>query len=117
MAARDKKQAFSLIHRHLEKGDSPFYILTMINFQFRNLLLVKTFLSENQLAVYQPATSNLAQTLKMHPFVLRKTMAQVGKFSLMELKKIYRKIFEADLNMKTGCLAAEDSLRMLIADI
>ena len=38
LASKNKKQALSSMRRHLEKGDSPLYLLAMINYQFRSLL-------------------------------------------------------------------------------
>lgn len=38
LADRNKKQALALLHRHLERGDNPLYLLSMVNYQFRTLL-------------------------------------------------------------------------------
>lgn len=113
---RNKKRALTLLQKHLEKGDSPFYLLSMINFQFRNLLIVKSRYQYTN-GIPMMRISDLSRELVMHPFVLKKTMQQMARFSLAELKKIYHKIFEADLNMKTGKIAAEEGLKMLIAQI
>lgn len=101
IALKNRKQALRLLYKHLEKGDSPLYLLTMINFQFRNLLIVK----ENP----RPAG--------MHPYVLRKTLGQANKFSLEELKKIYRKIFQVDINIKTGKIESVMALDLFITGI
>jgi DNA polymerase-3 subunit delta len=102
LAQKNKKLAFVLIDKHLEKGDNPLYLLSMINYQFRNLLLVKT---------------GSSYRTKLHPFVLRKTRALARNFSLPELKKIYQKIFLADLNIKTGKVSASEAIKLLIAEI
>ena len=107
IAQRDKGRAFELIHKHLEKGDNPLYLLSMINYQFRNILEIKDLLEKGK---------PLSQ-LKMHPFVARKSVQQAGQFSLDELKKIYRKIFRADFSIKTGKLEAGIALDLLIAEI
>lgn len=111
LALGNKKQALSLIHRHLEKGDHPLYLLSMITFQFRNLLIVKQLI-ESQKPYYL-----IAKESKLHPFVVRKCYGQASKFTFPQLKKIYQKIFEADLNIKTGKIAAETALDLLIAEI
>jgi DNA polymerase III subunit delta len=110
IAQKDKKQALLLIHRHLKKGDSPFYLLSMINFQFRNLLAVKDLIER-----HQPYNAIL-KAVKLHPFVVKKSYYQAQKFSLAELKKIYRKIFQADLDIKTGKVNPETALDLLIAE-
>ncbi|MDI6592096.1 MAG: DNA polymerase III subunit delta [Patescibacteria group bacterium] len=100
LALKNKKKALESLHRHLEKGESPFYLLSMINFQFRNLLMAKS--------------GNLRG---MHSFLAKKTLWQSKKFTLQELKKIYQKIFEVDLSIKTGKIDPETALDLFIAEI
>lgn len=83
LAFRDKKLALYLIHKHLEKGDNPLYLLAMISWQFRRLL----------------------------------TQGRNNLFTPQELKKIYNKIFEADLNIKTGKVEPQVALDLLITEI
>ncbi len=111
LALKNKKIALEFIHKHLEKGDSPLYLLSMINFQFRNLLIVKD-LTEKNLSPF--AISRIAG---LHPYVVKKTYFQAQKFTFEELKKIYQKIFEVDLAIKTGKLEPETALDLLIAEI
>lgn len=107
IASRDKKRALSLLKSHLEKGDSPFYLFSMINFQFRNLLVIKDLIERN--------LSPFGST-KLHPFVVKKSCALSRKFEILELKKIYQKIFRVDLNVKTGRIGPEAALDLLITE-
>ena len=111
LAQRNKKQALYLIRKHLEKGDSPLYLLSMINFQFRNLLVVKDLI-ERQRPYYA-----ILKITKLHPFVVRKSYEQAGKFTLPELKKIYQKIFQADLSIKTGRMEPETALDLFLTEL
>ena len=106
-----KKQALKLLHEHLEKGDHPLYLLSMINYQFRNLLIIKDLIEKN-LPYY-----SILKTTKMHPFVVRKTYEQANKFTFQELKKIYQKIFQIDLSIKTGKINPTAALDFLIVSI
>ncbi len=110
IALRNKKLALSLVHQHLEKGDSPLYLFSMITFQFRNLLAVKSSVSEKQ-SFYPPKIPGI------HPYVVRKSFFQAKKFRLDELKKIYQRLFEADLNIKTGKIEPITALDMLVTEI
>ncbi len=100
LAEGNKKRALQLLQNHLKEGDSPFYLLSMIAYQFRNLLLVKS-----------------GKTSGLHPFVLRKTTALAQRFSFEQLKRIFDKILQTDLNIKTGRMLPEQGLEMLIAEI
>lgn len=111
IALKNKKQALSLIHKHLEKGDSPLYLLRMINFQFRNLLVIRDLI-EKRKPLY-----SFSRLTNLHPYTIRKSYSQAQKFTIQELKKIYQKIFQVDLAIKTGKIEPETALDMLIAEI
>ena len=111
LVSKNKKEALRLIHEHLKKGDPPLYLLTMINFQFRNLLVIKELIDKGC-----PYFAIQNKT-KLHPFVVRKTYSQAQKFSLEELKKIYQKIFQADLAIKTGKIEPGTALDLFITEI
>lgn len=82
LAMKDKKKALLLIQKHLEKGQSPLYLLTMITWQFRQLILKKSY-----------------------------------QFSAYDLKRIYRRILETDLNIKTGKIDGKTALDLLIVGL
>ncbi|MBU3964216.1 DNA polymerase III subunit delta [Patescibacteria group bacterium] len=110
IASGNKKIALDLLYKHLGKGDSPFYIFSMIIYQFRNLLIVKELESssfEEKVKILRP----------MHPFVVKKSSWLANEFSLVQLKDIYLKIFKMDLAVKTGKIKPETALELLIADI
>lgn len=107
ISSKQKQKAINLIHQHIEKGDSPLYLLSMIAFQFRNLLIMKDM-------IYKGKNIN---ELKWHPFVIKKTYRLSQSFELKQLKKIYQKIVETDLNIKTGKVDPEMGLELLIAQI
>ena len=111
ISQKDKKKALFLLHWHLGKGDNPLYLLSMVNFQFRNLLIVKDLSLRN---ISYPA---IIKQSKLHPFVARKSYQLSQKFTLEELKRIYQKIFEADLQIKKGRLDPQAALDLLVAEI
>lgn len=116
LSQRNRKKALHLLQKHLEKGDSPYYLFSMINFQFRNLLIMKPHELKGGLYGYN-ALQVLAKKLGIHPYVARKAIQEAKKFSFDELKKIYRKIFQIDLDIKTGKVEPETGLDLLIAGI
>jgi len=79
----------------------------MFIYQFRNLMAVKS----------AEGNPNKLNRLKLHPFVLRKTIGHASRFSLAELKKIYQKIFETDYQIKTGRIDPEQGIKMLVAEM
>lgn len=111
LGEKDKKQALRFIHKHITKGDSPIYILSMINYQFRNLLIMKDLIEKGI------PFAAAAKKIGMHPFVARKAFYQSQRFSMSELKKIYRSIFQTDLEIKTGKKEPVSGLENLIIEV
>ncbi len=107
IALKNKKQALVLLHKHLENGDSPLYLLSMINYQFRNILGVKDLIERGK------ALSRSG----LNPFVARKSYEQSRKFTMEELKKIYQRIFQVDYRIKTGRIEPQAALDLLIAEL
>ncbi|KKT27389.1 MAG: polymerase III, delta subunit protein [Parcubacteria group bacterium GW2011_GWA2_43_9b] len=111
LAARNKQLALTLLHRHLAEGESEIYLLSMLVYQFRNLLLVK---SEIERGVQFQA---LVKTIKLHPFVLRKSFEQGKGFTLMALKKIYERLLELDIATKSGRIEPQVALDLVVREI
>ncbi len=111
LASKNKKQALELLHKHLENGDNCLYLLSMVAYQFRNLLIIKDLI-EKKLPY-----SEISKKSGLHPFVVKKTYYISNQFSLFQLKKIYRKIFQVDSDVKTGKIDSELALDLLVSEI
>ena len=111
LASRQRAIAFRLLRRHLARGESELYLLSMLAYQFRNLLVVK-----DQTERGEPFYA-LQKKLKMHPFVLKKTFDQSKNFSFGALKKIYGRLEDIDHAIKTGRLEGQTALDLLVAEI
>ena len=111
IAEGKKALALELVHKHLEKGDSPLYLLAMINFQIRNLITVKELTEQGRGIRFVSRQSNLS------PFLARKMYVFAGRFSFEELKKIYRKILKVDFQIKTGKIKPDTAIEILVAEI
>lgn len=109
LAMQDKKTALVLLRHHLDNGDAPLYLLSMIAFQFKNLLIVKELASQGLMY------NSIVKKSGLHPFVVKKNYYQCSQFSLEKLKEIYLQIFECDLNIKTGKIESETALDVFIA--
>jgi DNA polymerase III subunit delta len=109
IASKDKKKALGLLHSHLEKGDSPIYLFSMIRFQLKNLLTVKDL--DQKGMPYSLVLSDSG----LHPFVARKSYNLSQKFSLEKLKQVYWDIFKLEIKIKTGKIDPSMALDLLIA--
>ncbi|MFZ5982469.1 MAG: DNA polymerase III subunit delta [Patescibacteria group bacterium] len=112
IGANDKKRALALMLEHFSRGDDPFYILSMLVYQFRNLLLVADF--------YRRGMKNeleISQVARMHPFVVRKSLNQVRKFEFFQLKDIYGRLQNIDQSAKTGKVDIKLALSKFVVEI
>lgn len=111
ISQKNKKQALNLLHKHIEDGENALYLLSMIAYQFRNLLIIKELIEQRK------PYNVIAKKSGLHPFVVKKTYYMCQQFSLPELKKIYQKIFQVDLDIKTGKIEAETALDLFVSGI
>lgn len=104
----DKAQAISLLRRHLKNGESPQAMLGMIASQIRNVLVIKD-LQERGLSSREAVSE-----LKMHPFVVQKASQKAHEYSLPQLKDIYKKLLDLDIQSKTGRMDPELVLELVV---
>jgi len=111
LAVKDKQKALKLMHKHLEKGEDPFYLLSMYVYQFRNLIKVRDLMEKGI------SFSVLPKKLKMHPFVIKKTFIQAKNFTLDGLKKIYLRLKNLDILIKTGKIEPKTALDLFVNEV
>lgn len=111
LATDNKKEAVRLLKEQLAVGLNEVYLLTMITRQFRILAEIKSLLSQGV-----PQTQ-IASKLKLHPFVVKKSLPQAKKFTLTKFQKIYQKLVELDKKMKSTSLPAPTLLNQFIMQI
>lgn len=107
----NKSLAARLFEEQLAAGLAEPYLLTMITRQFKILLQIREALDRGA------DSRKIAGELKLHPFVVKKGMAQAGKFSLPFLKSVFKRLVEVDELMKTGQAGAKTMLSLMIARI
>ncbi len=111
LAQKNKKQALLLLHKHIENGDNSLYLLSMIGYQFKNLLIIKELIEK------QMPYSIILKNSGLHPFMVKKTYYLCNQFTFAELKKIYQKIFQVDSDVKSGKIDSELALDLLVSGI
>jgi DNA polymerase-3 subunit delta len=97
LSQRDKRTVLHLMRDQLESGASEMYLLAMLVRQFRLLRQVKDFVSNKGVR----DNYAIAKALKVHPFVIKKLLPQVGKFSQDQLKTIYAQLIEIEFALKS----------------
>lgn len=117
ISRKQKQKALKLILEHLKKGENELKILSMIVFQFRNLIKIKSILEENNYNLRSPKLRQQFWKSRIHPFVIKKTLPIAKNFSMEELKEIYKKLFEVDLKIKTGKVEPDLAIETFIMEL
>jgi DNA polymerase III subunit delta len=112
ISAKDKNKALSLFSQQIQSGASEMYLLSMLVRQFRIFWQIKEVAGEANVPPDQ-----VAKSLGLHPFVVKKSMAYLSKFSLAEIKRIYGELLEFDIKMKTSKVNFELLFDLLIAKL
>ena len=99
-----KAQAFSLLSGELAYGRDPYYLLSMVTYQFRNMLMVKDFADRNI------SSAQIAQKAGIHPFVVKKMLSAVAHLSLIDIKHLYQAVLDLEQGTKQGKRDLEDGL-------
>lgn len=110
IGVKNQKKSVSLLYKLIEAGENELYILSMIVYQFRNMITISNYLDR------RASASEIAKKGKIHPFVVQKTINILSKYSKEKLAKNYIKLGEADFAIKTGQVDPKLSLLMLVSD-
>jgi DNA polymerase-3 subunit delta len=111
LGERNLPKALSLLHRHLEQGAHPLYLLTMMRYQFRTLALVKDVAQESS----DPRA--IAEKTKLSFYVVKKTLGQLDNFRQRNPQHIFRRLVDADEAIKTGRIDGDVALDLLAVAI
>lgn len=89
-------EAFHTLRDLFEQKEEPIKIVALLARQFRIIAQVHTLRKKGY------TTKQMAAYLKLHPFVVQKTLQQANQFSQTECHRMIQNLAEADYFMKTG---------------
>lgn len=96
VGTKDCSQAVWLLRKMLRAGEAPVYIISMLARQLRLVL------NGGALAKQGYSPQQIAQRLQVHPYPVKKALAQRRNFSQRELIAAMTKILETDVAIKRG---------------
>jgi len=108
---RQRETALRLLHQMLDDGTVPAYLMVMFARQFRMLLQARELLDGGA------GKEAIVAALKLHPFVADKVLLQARNFTLEHLERIYRRLLDADVAMKTGRAEETVVLDLLVVEL
>lgn len=108
LSNKNSKKAINFFEKLINDGQNELYILTMIIYQYRNMIIISDLLSRGK------SQFEIQKITKIHPFVIKKTLALIKKYNQSLLEKIYFLLQETDFGLKSGKISAEIALPRLI---
>ncbi len=112
VADRRLSPALRALHRMLNDGAPPPYLLFMLARQFRLILLARTLGPQG---VSGAALKERLGIRSDYPF--RKTVEQARAYQVPALIQVMQRLLDADLAMKTGREEPELALELVVADL
>jgi DNA polymerase-3 subunit delta len=103
--------AQQLLHRLLQEGASPSYVLAMVTRQLRLIVIAKDM---------GPKLSRAENRDRLEPasdYGLEKAVKQAKSYNLERIKKAYHKLLEADIAIKTGKYDSDLALDLLVVEL
>lgn len=108
IVARDISLATKFVSNFIYDQDGGEALFYMLSSQIRNLFIIKSMLEVKKTA------QDINAQLKLHPYVLQKSVQVVQKYTLTELKNIYLKLINADLDIRNGTNTHEKAVWSLV---
>ncbi|WP_324823241.1 DNA polymerase III subunit delta [Sinanaerobacter sp. ZZT-01] len=106
----DKQQGFLLLHNILQSGENTYKILALICSQFELMFCVKEMQTEGL------TLSAMVNTLGVHEFRIKKAVQFAQRYSVDHLRKMLKRAYEVDKNIKSGELEQGLALELLVAE-
>ncbi|MBM4445778.1 MAG: DNA polymerase III subunit delta [Chloroflexi bacterium] len=106
-----RKVAQQLLHRLLQEGASPSYVLTMITRQLRLIVMAKDLGSK----LSRPENRDRLELTS--DYGLEKAVRQAKAYTLERIKKAYHQLLEADIAIKTGKYDGDLALELLVVEL
>ncbi len=110
ISARNPRLAMDMLEKLLDEGDALPLFFSLVG-HFRTLLQTRE--------IYEGGGQDgaVAKTLGKHPYVAKKMIAQARTMSLQSLERIYLRLKELDLQIKTGQIEPGLALELLVIEL
>lgn len=98
IVAGDKRTAYKLLKKQRDMGQEDSFLFSMILRQFKILLQMRDLWERGD----NLTSDQFAKILGLHPFVAKKSLPLVRRYSLDQLKRIFDELLMIDKKTKTG---------------
>lgn len=111
LSAKNRRLAAALLEEQYAAGLSDEYLLTMLERQFKILLQLRSALDDKL------SPTEISARIKLHPFIIKKGLAQARNFTAAVLKNYLSRLINLDYLNKTGRGNIKTELILLISEL
>lgn len=111
IALKDKKKAVNIYNELLNYNIESYSIIGLLESQYRLLYQVKILNKKNI------SYNDIAKTLEVHPFRVKKTLELVRYYTLKEIRSIIKNLADIDLKIKSGIYENNIIIDLIILNI
>ncbi len=108
LVAGDKRRVMRDVQVLLAEGNKEFYLLSMLAYQFRTLLIIRMGVDKGY------GQDKIAQESKLNRYSVQKNYVQAKRFSQEYLRGALARILATDFAIKRGKMEARTGLLMLV---
>lgn len=98
IVGKQPKQVYEMITAQYRTGQDVQYVFAMILRQFRILLEMRDLFEREDTMSSQVMASQLG----VHPFVVKKSLPLIRRYTMEQLREVYARLLELDRQIKTG---------------
>lgn len=113
IVAKQPKKVFAMIEEQYKGGEDPQFIFAMLVRQTRIMLQLRDLLDRGEMN----NADVIAKNLQLHPFVVKKTLSSVNKYTMEALKTLHESLCRMDIDIKTGQIDARLMLDVLVGKL
>lgn len=110
IVSKSCKKAITVLNKFRKSGEDDYRILNLIIHQIRTMLVV------DDLSSSKMSADQIAKESRIHPFVVTKTLYSLKNFTKQRLIKMYGKLGEIDMKIKSGRIDIGCALELLVVD-
>lgn len=103
--------AVTLLRQMFRQESAPPYILSMVQRQLRLLAIAREMLDAGA------TTAAIGEVVRLPPYPLERLLEQAQRYSASRLRAAFRRLLEADLQIKRGVYNGELALELLVHDL
>ena len=108
LVAGNKRRVIHDVRALLAEGNNEFYLLSMLAYQFRTLLIIRMGIDKGY------GHGEIARESKLKPYSVQKNYVQAKRFSQEYLRGALARILATDFAIKRGKVEARTGLLMLV---